>query len=205
MILSDKYHEIMEHVYVTDAMRARVSSSMRESVEKRHSRRNPIPAIAVACVCIALVAGAFIGKNVRRDREGTTEENTVAVVYDVTECTSVDELSEILGFTVADIHNLPFEVEKTTYYACWKEYAEISYEGTSQTALYRVTQGNTDISGDYNVYDDVKEVQTDDSVVTLKGNEAGYVLAIWQKNGYSYSIAFTSPETEAQILKIIQP
>ena len=204
MILSDKYHEIMEHVYVTDAMRARVSSSMRESVEKRQSRRNPIPAIAVACVCIALVTGVLVGKNVRRDREGTTEENTVAVVYDVTECTSVDELSEVLGFTVAEIHNLPFEVEKTTYYACWKEYAEISYEGTSQTALYRVTQGNTDISGDYNVYDIVKIVQAGDVEVTLKGDAAGYVLAIWKKDGYSYSIAFSSPVTEEQIQSMIE-
>lgn len=202
--MSDKYHEIMEHVYVTDAMRARVSSSMRESVEKRQSRRNPIPAIAVACVCIALVTGVLVGKNVRRDREGTTEENTVAVVYDVTECTSVDELSEVLGFTVAEIHNLPFEVEKTTYYACWKEYAEISYEGTSQTALYRVTQGNTDISGDYNVYDIVKIVQAGDVEVTLKGDAAGYVLAIWKKDGYSYSIAFSSPVTEEQIQSMIE-
>lgn len=204
MILSDKYREIMEHVYVTDAMKARVSSSMRESVEKRQSRRNPILAIAVACVCIALVAGVLVGKNVRRDREGTTEENTVAVVYDVTECTSVDELSEILGFTVAEIHNLPFEVEKTTYYACWKEYAEISYEGTSQTALYRVTQGNTDISGDYNVYDIVKTVQAGDVEVTLKGDTSGYVLAIWQKDGYSYSVAFSSPVTEEQIQSVIE-
>ncbi len=204
MILSDKYREIMEHVYVTDAMKARVSSSMRESVEKRQSRRNPIPAIAVACVCIALVAGVLVGKNVRRDREGTTEENTVAVVYDVTECNSVDELSEILGFTVAEIHNLPFEVEKTTYYACWKEYAEISYEGTSQTALYRVTQGNTDISGDYNVYDIVKTVQAGDVEVTLKGDTSGYVLAIWQKDGYSYSVAFSSPVTEEQIQSVIE-
>lgn len=202
--MSDKYREIMEHVYVTDAMKARVSSSMRESVEKRQSRRNPIPAIAVACVCIALVAGVLVGKNVRRDREGTTEENTVAVVYDVTECNSVDELSEILGFTVAEIHNLPFEVEKTTYYACWKEYAEISYEGTSQTALYRVTQGNTDISGDYNVYDIVKTVQAGDVEVTLKGDTSGYVLAIWQKDGYSYSVAFSSPVTEEQIQSVIE-
>lgn len=202
--MSDKYREIMEHVYVTDAMKARVSSSMRESVEKRQSRRNPIPAIAVACVCIALVAGVLVGKNVRRDREGTTEENTVAVVYDVTECNSVDELSEILGFTVAEIHNLPFEVEKTTYYACWKEYAEISYEGTSQTALYRVTQGNTDISGDYNVYDIVKAVQAGDVEVTLKGDTSGYVLAIWQKDGYSYSVAFSSPVTEEQIQSVIE-
>ena len=204
MILSDKYHEIMEHVYVTDAMRARISSSMRESVEKRQLRRNPILAIAVACVCMALVAGAFVGKNVRRDREGTTEENTVAVVYDVTECNSVDELSEILGFTVAEIHNLPFEVEKTMYYACWKEYAEISYEGASQTALYRVTHGNTDISGDYNVYGIVKTVQVGDVEVTLKGDATGYVLAIWQKDGYSYSVAFSSPVTEEQIQGVIE-
>lgn len=202
--MSDKYHEIMEHVYVTDAMRARVSSSMRESVEKRQRWRNPVPAIVVACVCIALVAGVFVGKNVRHDSQGTTEENTVAVVYDVTECTSVDELSEILGFTVSEIHNLPFEVEKTTYYACWKEYAEISYEGTSQTALYRVTQGNTDISGDYNIYDIVKIVQAGDVKVTLKGDTAGYVLAIWQKDGYSYSVSFTSPVTELQMLSIIE-
>ena len=204
MMLSDKYHEIMEHVYVTDAMKARVSSAMRESVEQQQSRWNPIPTIAVVCICMALVVGALVGKNMRYDSEGTTEENTVAVVYDVTECASVDELSGVLGFTVTELYNLPFEVEKTTYYACWKEYAEISYEGTSQTALYRVTKGDTDISGDYNVYDDIKEVRVDDAVVTLKGDTAGYVLAIWQKDGYSYSVSFTSPVTELQMLSIIE-
>lgn len=202
--MSDKYHEIMEHVYVTDAMKARISSAIHDSVEKRQSRRNPIPAIAVACICMALIVSVLVGKNMRRDSETTTEENTVAAVYDVTECTSVAELSEILGFTVTEVKNLPFAVGTTTYYACWKEYAEISYEGEAQSAVYRVTRGNTDISGDYNVYDIVKNVQMGDINVTLKGNTFGYMLVIWQDAGYSYSLAFTSPVTEEQIQNIFR-
>lgn len=202
--MNDKYHEIMQHVYVTDGMKERVQSAMCVAYADRSCRRRPMVAVIAACICAVLVAGVFLNVNSRHDREETTEENTVAAVYDVKECASVKELSETLGFTVREINNLPFEVERTTYFACWKEYAEITYEGASQTAVYRVTQGQTDISGDYNVYDVVKDLQMGNVVVTIKGDASGYMLAIWQDDGYSYSIAFTSPVTEEQIQSILQ-
>ena len=56
----------------------------------------------------------------------------------------------------------------------------------------RKAPGAEDISGDYNTYESTEKVTVGGIEVTLKG-EAGYTLAIWSSEGYSYSLSLSSP------------
>ena len=57
--------------------------------------------------------------------------------------------------------------------------AQVEYCGENgMTALLRKSQGTEDNSGDFNQYPDV----------TFKGADGQFTLALWQKDGFSYSL-----------------
>ena len=143
------------------------------------------------------------------------------------EVESLAELSQALGFSVPEVKNIPFEVTNTVYTNGWNTFAQIEYQGgdlekdqeesqdenqmEGQTAaeevLFRKARGTDDISGDYNVYSDVKKITVNEVSVTLKGEQGQYKLAIWQQDGFTYSLSWEpggNEETFAEMLQSIQ-
>ena len=106
------------------------------------------------------------------------------------EVDSLAELSKSIGFSVPEVKNIPFEVISTVYTNGWNEFAQVEYQGKSQdeAVLFRKARGTDDISGHYNTYSDVKEVTVKEVSVTLKGDDGQYKLAIWQQDGFAYSL-----------------
>ena len=83
------------------------------------------------------------------------------------------------------------------------ELLEFQYEYDKENALIRKGKGLEDISGDYNVYEDVYKVKIFDEEVTFKGNE-GYVdLALWEFGEYSYSVSIPGL-TEEEMIKVVK-
>lgn len=66
--------------------------------------------------------------------------------------------------------------------------SDIRYTGNNQEISFRKAQGNQDISGDYNDYQNVIEENINDTTFTLKGNNDTFNCIIWSKNDFSYSI-----------------
>lgn len=60
----------------------------------------------------------------------------------------------------------------------------IYYHGEDETARVRKAPGDGDISGDCNEY---AQVKTADGI-TMKGENGLVMVAIWEQNGYTYSI-----------------
>lgn len=156
------YHEIMEHIEVTDEMRNRIleNLSSAESAKQTDSSQKIRHFSSYLQKRLALAACAA-------------------------------ELSKKAGFPVQDIESLPFIPTSTTYSWCWDIFAEITYESSSNTAWYRKTTGTEDISGDYTDYDQIMTETINGSTVTLKGNDDSIFLAVWQKDGYSSSLNFS--------------
>lgn len=67
----------------------------------------------------------------------------------------------------------------------------------------RKAASREDISGDSTEYPNVKQVDLEGRDVTLKGPEDGYVLAIWQADGYSYSVHLQKPVEEEVLTGIV--
>ena len=122
------------------------------------------------------------------------------------EVDSLAELSQIFGFSVPEVKNIPFEVTSTVYTNGWNVFAQVEYQGKSQdeAVLFRKARGTDDISGDYNTYSDVKEVTVKEVSVTLKGDDGQYKLAIWQQDGFAYSLNYEPGGSEAVFVEMIQ-
>ena len=208
------YHEIMEHIEVTDEMRNRIlenlssaeSAKQTDSSQKiRHFSSYLQKRLALAaCAALLLLGGTFFIQYTF-STPSTPPETTTGPSAEIVTCASAAKLSEKAGFPVQDIEDLPFIPTSTTYSWCWDTFAEIAYENSSNTACYRKTTGTEDISGDYTDYDQILTETINGTAVTLKGNDDSIFLAIWQKDGYSCSLDFSDGiplDTMIEILKI---
>lgn len=213
--MDNSYHEIMEHIEVTDEMRNRIlenlssaeSTKQTDSSQKtRHFSSYLQKRLALAaCAALLLLGGTFFIQYTF-STPSTPPETTAGPSAEIVTCNSAAELSEKAGFSVRDIENLPFIPTATTYSWCWNDFAEITYEGSSNTAWYRKANGAEDISGDYTDYPQIITETINGTAVTLKGNDDSIFLAIWQKDGYSSSLNFSdgiSLDSMLEILKTI--
>lgn len=204
----------MDRLEVTEEMRERILGSLQELLSKdylafsqentRKRRRLYRKYIAAAAGIAVLLAGALA---IPRLRGGDTlEEPPVqgSLGSGMEEKASAEELSDAVGFAVADISTLPFEVSERIYQSYSGEMAEITYLGDGgQELIYRKEAGDSDISGDYNIYNIEKEVTADGREAVLKGNGNKYNLAVWTYGRFSYSVYCKNGMTENEMLAVI--
>ncbi len=221
MILSKKYKEIMDQVCVTDEMKQRILQNVKNEMEAPKISRSHFLSYgkfsryisAAACILMLLVGGLTVTKLF--DREVMPNESAGAMasgegqgvamaVNGMEVLDSAEELSRVLGFPVTDITEIPFEVQNTEYTNGWNEFAQIVYQGEKSEILFRKARGANDISGDYNTYEDVKTITINHAEVTLKGESESYSLAIWQQDGFSYSLSMEPGGSEEVFAKMIQ-
>ena len=193
MILTKRYDEIMDRVQLTEQARQRILSNVQNAdlSTKASSRVIRFPnakrylSIA-ACLAILLIGMASFSRFSGLDV--SPEPTLLAPGNPITEMSSAQELSDAVGFEINDVSTLPFTPEEAVYTAYFGELGEITYQGEGKTACYRKSMESGDNSGDHNTYPSQSEIQVGDSIVTLKGAEEDYVLAIWSDGEFSYSI-----------------
>lgn len=216
MILK-KYEEIMDRLKVTEKMKECILENLQEMLSKdptAFSKKNvwlrlhlQQKYIAAVAGVVILLAGIFaVPRFVGVDTPENLENPPVLGIQGsgIEEKASAEELSKAVGFTVADISTLPFEVSDCIYQSYDGEMAEIIYFGNDeQTLRYRKEVGDSDISGDYNVYKKEKKVTIYGRKAILKGNGRKYNLAVWTYGRFSYSVYFENGMSESEILNII--
>lgn len=159
-----------------------------------------------ACLILIVTAGIFY----RQHQQNTTMSDTqnpdefVLSGNSIQELNSLEDLSNAVGFDIKTPQYLPFTPSETNYLSYFGDMAEINYSNTSSTASFRMAVGDDDISGDYNEYGNVKITKVAGIAVTLKGNESGYSLAIWQSDGYTYALSLSEEVTENEWVKILE-
>ena len=201
-----KYKEMMDTIRVTPEMRERVLEGMearraREIRKKRAMRRVYACAAGLAaCLALALTLGHFLEK---AQVPGEPDETLVMNPYGATECASLEELSQALGFAVKVPSALPFNPETVTYSAMFEKFAQIDYGAGNASLCVRMEPGTEDISGDYNVYEKEERVEMGGWSVLLKGNGDGVSLATWTDGEYAYSISAEPAISREEMLKMI--
>lgn len=133
----------------------------------------------------------------------SNEETMVGSSYGIVELEDTAALSEAVGFPVEGLTSLPFEVRQVTYYSYFNDFAEIDYTGDGQSLSYRKAKGTEDISGDWNEYENEKQLTINGFDVLLKGNSEKYSLASWTDGTYAYALSFEQEVTEEEITAII--
>ena len=199
--MSKLYNEIMENIYLTPETKEQIlcHASERERKAKVQNMKKWTKYISVAACC-ALVVGAAYGihtlhpdKTVSEEEDMTTADmvdDGAQIANPMKEYGSAEELSDAVGFTVREIGELPFTVKETLYFTYDDTLAEIRYTGDDQEVYFRKSQGeDEDNSGVYNTYSQTTTITVGDTEITCKGESDAYELAIWKKDGYSYSIS----------------
>lgn len=204
MILKNKYNEIMEKIEVTPEMSERILKNISETdteiqlSETVHLKKYK-KILSIAACFVILLAGSFVLPKIIN----STTKPPIQEIPDIKICKSESELSSVVGFDVLELNYLPFNFTQKEFKAYWKELAEVIYQNENNTVIFRMGQGSEDVSGDYNEYNEVKDIQMDFGTITLKGNKGVYNLAIWSQNDMSYSIQTNEPLSEKLILKIV--
>lgn len=199
-----KYKELMNAIKVTPEMRARILDGMEESSaaqlrQKRLRRIYAGVASLAACLVLALMVGQFAGR-----APEPTNEPLVMNPYGATECVSIDELSQALGFAVKAPSELPFAPEQTTYSAMFEEFAQIDYSAGGASICARMAPGSEDISGNYNEYAKEETAEVGDWNVLLKGDGSGVSLATWTDGVYAYSISADPAISREDMLRAVE-
>lgn len=199
--MSKLYNEIMENIYLTPETKEQILCHVSERERKANvqNMKKWTKYISVAACC-ALVVGAAYGihtlhpdKTVSEEEDMTTADmvdDGAQIANPMKEYGSAEELSDAVGFTVREIGELPFTVKETLYFTYDDTLAEIRYTGDDQEVYFRKSQGeDEDNSGVYNTYSQTTTITVGDTEITCKGESDAYELAIWKKDGYSYSIS----------------
>lgn len=199
--MSKLYNEIMENIYLTPETKEQILChvSERERKAKVQNMKKWTKYISVAACCALVVGAAYEIHTLHPDKTVSEEEDmTTADMVDdgaqianpMKEYGSAEELSDAVGFTVREIGELPFTVKETLYFTYDDTLAEIRYTGDDQEVYFRKSQGeDEDNSGVYNTYSQTTTITVGDTEITCKGESDAYELAIWKKDGYSYSIS----------------
>ena len=204
-----RYDEIMDTIQVTEEMRSRILQNIQKAEIKpaekakvvRFSSFKKYMALA-ACFAVALVGTLTVShlltSKPSTEQGGLTQGNEIITVA------SAKELSEAVGFEVSDVVNIPFTVEEAGYISYWQELAEINYSGEGHSLTYRKSAGAADNSGDYNAYAVIADRELQGVTFKWKGNGELYYLAVWNTNGYSYSLSFKEGVDEATLIGLLE-
>lgn len=206
-----RYNEIMQRVKVTPEMRMRVLTNAVAAAAQPVRRRSPWKHFALAAACLALVVfGVLTLPRLSKTPQPTEPADTSPVQggWDAVEFDSVEALSAAAGFPVREVPALASAGEKSCVLIS-HEIAQITCVVGDAGYCWRVSSGSEDNSGDYNEYDTVRTAELGGVSVTLKGDVASCYLALWEKGGFSYSLACDAgldfSEMEKLVLSAMQP
>lgn len=207
--METSYKEIMEHIAVTEDMRQRILHNIQQSEQRTSAKKriafSPLRRSLGAAACFAvLLAGVLTLMHLPTTPTDVHKPPVQSAIPSFKEASSVQALSEAVGFEVEDLAKLPFDVVETHYVIFGTELAEIRYSGVSQSAVYRKALGEIDPSGDYTQYASIQECSISGKTVTLRGAEDGFRLAVWFDDAYAYSLRLESPLTESAWAELLE-
>lgn len=195
--MNKRYEEIMDKIEVTDEMRSRILQNMKQAdiADKTKEKGLRFPSIKkyvslAACFAVLLI-GVLSIPQVLNQGQGNPP-GVMAPGSNIVTVSSVEELSDTVDFDVEDLTTLPFMPVEKEYVAYWNELAQITYAGEGQTAVFRKSIGGEDNSGDFNSYPAGEELSVGEITVTLKGDTDAFTLAVWSKDGFSYSLQISN-------------
>ncbi len=211
--MTEAYNEIMEHIEVTPEMRRRVLENAEAAVKRPrvvHLSARSAKTLLSLAACAALIVFASLSvSDFSREADTAQEESGdaqlgVSAVYGIEECAGREELSEKLGFDVAEPGYLPFDVQEREYCVYWGSMAQSCYRAGDAQVMLRQERGSDDISGDYNVYETVLNVEINGAEATLRGADGKFSGAVWQQDGFSYSVFCSPAVSQSEMQRIIE-
>ena len=144
------------------------------------------------CIVITLCAILSMGSvsEYKALQEKQVNEELVDMINPFTDSASLEEAEQLAGFSIV----LPDKIEGSStriYRSMDQTLLEIIYADKEENEIARVRKGvgEADISGDYNEYSLEWKISVNGTLVEMKGENNCFMLAVWTKNNYSYSVS----------------
>lgn len=203
-----QYDEIMSKIVVTEEMKMRILKNIQQSDVITKSWNKTIRYHAVkkylsvaACVALLLAGVIAIPQFFLHNNDASPE--LMLPGSGIITVSSSEELADTVGFKVEEIEKLPFEVEERIYTSYGGNLGEITYIGENESVVFRKSIGDEDNSGDYTEYHKMINNRIAGNEIELRGNGELFYLAVWNMNGFSYSVGVRNGIDETAFTEII--
>lgn len=134
---------------------------------------------------------------------GPTEEANVQIPNPFQNCETLKDATDLAGFDMTVPESIQ-GYEERSIQAEEKGMIQVSYASEEKQVLIRKAAGSENISGDYNIYDDVETVVSGDILVTVKGNDGKAFLATWTSGENTFSVAVSDGASQDVIMEIVK-
>lgn len=197
----------MNYIAVTEEMKFRILENIKNADLEQ---KKVVPFfcakryMAIAACLALLIVGAVSLTTVHTSLQPEKPSGVQSGILNTTKASSIDELSQLVGFEVHDLKYVPFDVMEIQYASYGAELAEIKYIGETQNLIFRKVAGDIDPSGDFTPYPDTATLKQDRISVSLKGDSGAYALAVWHDGTYSYSIKSSVSLSEEEWAKVFE-
>lgn len=162
----------------------------------------------ILSITILFLAFAFTACGGEANTEANNEDVNNEIANPWIDCANLDEAAQIAGFDFA----APKRIDgypKTFIQAMENEMIQVFYsdkdleDETSAAVLVRKGFGD-DISGDYNEYTENKTAEMHGVSVDLSGNDGLIYKALWEQDGFAYSIGADKGIDEALVNELVE-
>ena len=133
--------------------------------------------------------------------DNDNDDEIIGMPNPFVEYKTVDEAQKVLPFSAVVPSNVK-GYELTNVSVMSNEMLQLIYENGDKEITYRVEKGSDDISGDCNVYKDIKTVKVGDVEVKVRKSEET-MSAIWTNGDLTFSLYSNGNLTEKDITDII--
>ena len=161
---------------------------------------------AAGLLLLAVSCFAGCGKNNKKNIYDSLSalESSIVAQYGFNEYTSLTDASSAVGFSLR-LPDFSSGMELKTIRAS-QEHAlmEVVYTDGGNPIRIRKGRGEEDISGNTAAYPETFQDYSEDMPVVLKGAKNRLNLALWNKNGYAYSIESIEPLEGAIMLDLVR-
>ncbi|MFT3983061.1 MAG: DUF4367 domain-containing protein [Lachnospiraceae bacterium] len=208
--MKNRYDKAMKYIEVTKDMRDRIladishldlnKASSKTALYSKYKKYLPV----AACFLVLIVGAVIVRDTFHLSETPPLQQIPDQAVPDIVTYNSADELSDAVGFEIKEVQDPPFAIESVDYISYWGELAQIEYIGSANTLLLRMAPGVEDVSGYYGEFTDVENHVINGCNFTIKGNDNQYILAVWQNDGYSYSVQMLESVSKEEILAAVQ-
>lgn len=193
--MSKSYNELMDKIEVTEDMKNRILQNLDNAElnqEKIVSFQSWKKYLSIAA-CFALLIVGITAFNNRSNLENPDSQDPPIIpveqdVFGFTECSSFDELEQATGMPILTIDSLESNSDSISYGYFNDGLTQIDYLKGDRLVSIRVSEGSEDNSGDYTDYSDKQIYEVEGINVEIRGENGQYHVAVWENNGYSYSI-----------------
>ena len=190
-----RYKAAMDQIVVSDALRQRVLSLEKPAAVSRWRWVRPVCG-AAACAVVVAVTGLWFGLGGQKSTD-LAAPNLATTANPFTQWDSLEDAVAALSFEpvlpgrIAVLSGLQISTMDQMLQLCWQA------DGVDY--CYRTAPGDDDVSGDWNGYSQTWSWILSGSEVTLKGEDDLCSLAVWQADGYSFSLS-ASPAVSQETL-----